>query len=157
MNRLTTLLSLSALLTFSTALADHQLHNLKNFRSVCVNTFVEIKDTEDEDAAELIYNAIADQLEEAGIVVADSPCQANGTTAKRQVNLLYSFTSTSSGGAYFGTLEGWLQQDGPYTSPVIWNDFIYGSTGKTESLDALAEDLAAELTDSFLDSWDENH
>ncbi|MFB9990879.1 hypothetical protein ACFFLM_02625 [Deinococcus oregonensis] len=157
MNRRTIFLSLSTFLTFSSALADHEVQNLKGFRSVCVNALVEIKDKEDENAAELIYNAIADQLEDAGLAVADNPCQNNGSTANRQLNLLYTFSSTPNGGAYLSQLEGWLQQEGKYTRPLVWNDYIYGSPGKAETLNQLAEDLATELTDNFLGNWEDSH
>ncbi len=156
MNRLITLLSLSALLIGTHAQADHERLNLKDFRTVCVNAYVEFKATEDKAAGQVLYNAIADQLEDAGIRIAQTPCQEKGLTGNRQINLFYTFTSTPNGTAYFGMLEGWLHQESKYKEVTLWHDYSYGAT-KNERLQDLAGDLATELTDSFIEEWDENH
>ncbi|MFC4425215.1 hypothetical protein [Deinococcus navajonensis] len=154
MKRLT--LPLLALMLSTAAGADHTLTNLKDFRSVCVNTFVEIKGKEDENLRQEIYESIVEQLEDAGITVAQSPCQSKSGAASRQLNLLFSFSTTPNALAYLGTLEGWIPKEGKFLEPTIWTDHYYGITGK-DKLSTLSADSASEMVDSFIEDWDEAH
>ncbi|SMB81653.1 hypothetical protein [Deinococcus hopiensis] len=151
-----TLPLLSAVLLTPTAHATHTNVNLKDFRTVCLNAAAEIKTKEDKDLASDAFDALSSRLEDAGITVADNPCQDKGTGSNRQLNLFYSFSTTKDGSAYFSNIEAWVTKEGKYIEVSLWTDYIFGSPGK-QTLKEVAIDNAGELGDSFVEAWESNH
>ncbi|MFC4638334.1 hypothetical protein [Deinococcus hohokamensis] len=157
MKRKTALLCLLALLSVpAPAAAEHAQTNLRDFRSVCINVTLELRGRKDERLREQLYNALADHLEEHRIFVASSPCQDWSSTSSRQVNLMFNFSTTTSGAAYLGTLEAWLPREGKYLEPVLWTDSIFGSL-TAGSLDNVPFQIMDDLTEGFVRLWDQAH
>ncbi|MFD1733291.1 hypothetical protein ACFSC4_22320 [Deinococcus malanensis] len=120
--------SLLGITLTTTARADHQNGNLRAFESVCPTLAFEAMEREDEAQFDRLGQEMLALLQEAKIPVAKSGCRENGITRNRQLNLVFDFSSTKSGGAYLGTLEGWLHKEGLYSAPTVWSDTYYGAT-----------------------------
>lgn len=129
--------------------------NLSLFRSVCVNVGYEVQGRVDEDRRADLYDAILRRLSDAGIRTAKSPCQDSGSAGSGQLNLYYDYSTTESGKAYLGSLEGWVSREGKLSEPSVWYNFSYGVPGN-EDLDDLATDTMNDLMDDFLKDWKAN-
>ena len=157
MNRMKLLLlALTALSLTTSASAEHLNANLKEFRTVCINVIYEVKGKEDDDLNNDLYDLMLERLEDAGIPVASNPCQEKSTAATRQLNLLYTFTSTNSGAAYLGMLDGWLTTNGKYIETSLWMDYYYGVPGQ-DVLEDLAFDVLDDTLDAFTEAWEQSH
>ena len=149
-------LLLCAALLSGAALADHTTDNLTPFEAVCINASYYEGEQDNDDVAGIIVDAMYDQLDAAGIAVADSPCQPKGLLGNKQLNLYFSFDSTEEGDAYSVGLTGWLDQDGPFKSVDVWTTGRFGSlkadTGQAKALTLLSSTLG-----EFVKEWQKAH
>lgn len=138
------------------ARADHQIANLKAFKTVCLTVVFREQDKENEAVLKALVGRMFAALDRAGIPVEDG-CKLEGSVGgQTQLNLSYVFTTTGDGATYEAALEGWLYTDGPYTDVTLWRDSYFGSldagAGGIQAADSL--DLTM---DAFVEQWGSVH
>lgn len=146
----------AALLLITCAAAERTPDNLQPFRSVCINGSFDEQDRKNESVRTKLIDRMYKALDRAGIRVADAPCQPNGLTSNRQLNLYFSFTTTKAGTAYSADLEGWLQSEGKYESVTLWTNSYFGSLDLGGGVQK-ANDTLDELMDNFIADWQDAH